>query len=183
MFAEEQELYEECYRKASAIGDILTKRKENLALAESCTGGLISFLLTEIPGSSAWFDRTFVAYANDAKKDMLGVNIETLLKYGAVSSQTVYEMGQGVVKHSKANWAIAISGIAGPTGGTEQKPVGTIFFSFVHNDEVVEVINKFFEGSRTTIRLKACLFALSELKAHLEDNFELKELKRENNNI
>jgi nicotinamide-nucleotide amidase len=100
-----------------------------IALAESCTGGLVAAAITEIPGSSAVLDRSFVAYSNEAKKETLGVAGDVIDAFGAVSIACVYAMAQGALEHSEADVAVAISGIAGPEGGSEQKPVGTVVFA------------------------------------------------------
>jgi nicotinamide-nucleotide amidase len=105
-----------------------TRREILVATAESCTGGLIIALLTDIPGSSSMVDRGFVTYSNDAKMDMLGVSAETLERHGAVSAETVHEMATGALKHSRAGITLAVTGIAGPDGGSAEKPVGLVWF-------------------------------------------------------
>lgn len=107
------------------------------ATAESCTGGLIIAQLTEIPGSSSMVDRGFVTYSNDAKMEMLGVSAEMLEKYGAVSSQTAYEMAEGALKNSRAGITLAVTGIAGPDGGSPEKPVGLVWFGMAVKDRPV----------------------------------------------
>jgi nicotinamide-nucleotide amidase len=104
------------------------RRKILVATAESCTGGMIISLLTDIPGSSSVVDRGFVTYSNEAKEDMLGVSEETLDKYGAVSAETAYEMAEGALKNSRAGITLAVTGIAGPDGGSAEKPVGLVWF-------------------------------------------------------
>jgi nicotinamide-nucleotide amidase len=104
------------------------RRKILAATAESCTGGMIISLLTDIPGSSSVVDRGFVTYSNEAKEDMLGVSEETLDKYGAVSAETAYEMAEGALKNSRAGITLAVTGIAGPDGGSAEKPVGLVWF-------------------------------------------------------
>jgi len=108
------------------VGDILLSRNATLALAESCTGGLISDLITNVPGSSEYFLFSGVTYSNNAKTNVLGVRQETLEKFGAVSEETVREMAEGALRISGADYALATSGIAGPDGGTDEKPVGTV---------------------------------------------------------
>ncbi len=143
-----------------------------LATAESCTGGLISAAMTELSGSSAVFDRSFITYSNEAKIDMLGVSAQTLDKFGAVSAETAQEMAIGTLKKSRANIVIAVTGIAGPTGGTAEKPVGLVYtaIGLGHKDSKNE-INVFkcnFEGNRTEIRNHTVYKALSEVKNILE---------------
>ncbi|MGJ8620687.1 MAG: CinA family protein [Methylophilaceae bacterium] len=115
---------------STKLGRELLKRHYMLALAESCTGGMASSIITEIAGSSAWFDCGFVTYSNEAKQKMLGVSATTLQKYGAVSEETALEMALSAINHSQANIAGSITGIAGPSGGSEDKPVGTICFAW-----------------------------------------------------
>ena len=136
-----------------------------IALAESCTGGLVSAALTEIPGASAVLDRSFITYSNEAKQEVLGVQEDILEAFGAVSPATVWAMAQGAIKHSNADVAVAISGIAGPEGGTGLKPVGTVVFA--RSDRGSEDINaeeRLIEGcDRSQIRHQATLVALELL--------------------
>ncbi|HEY7807561.1 MAG TPA: CinA family protein [Croceibacterium sp.] len=136
-----------------------------IALAESCTGGLVAAALTEIAGSSAVLDRSFVTYSNEAKKEMLGVAGDVIDAFGAVSIACVYAMAQGALQHSEADVAVAISGIAGPEGGSEQKPVGTVVFArAVRYAEEREAESKVFEASdRSEVRRQATLCALELL--------------------
>ena len=136
-----------------------------IALAESCTGGLVAAALTEIPGSSAVVDRGFVTYSNDAKIAMLGVSSEIIDAFGAVSVACVYEMAMGALERSEADVAVAVSGIAGPDGGTELKPVGTVVFArAVRGAEQPEAESKDFgRKSRADVRLQATLVALELL--------------------
>ena len=136
-----------------------------IALAESCTGGLVAAALTEIPGSSAVLDRAFVTYSNEAKRETLGVAGDVIDAFGAVSVACVYAMAQGALEHSEADVAVAISGIAGPEGGTEQKPVGTVVFArAVRYAEDREAESKLFQaGERSEIRRQATLCALELL--------------------
>lgn len=136
-----------------------------VALAESCTGGLVSAALTEIAGSSAVLDRGFVTYSNESKQELLGVPADILDTFGAVSVATVWAMAQGALKHSNADIAVAISGIAGPDGGTEQKPVGTVVFArAVRGDDEVDAEERRFDGSsREAVRHQATLVALELL--------------------
>jgi nicotinamide-nucleotide amidase len=136
-----------------------------VAVAESCTGGLVAAALTEIPGSSAVLDCAFVTYSNEAKRGMLGVAGDVIDAFGAVSIACVYAMAQGALENSDADVAVAISGIAGPDGGTEQKPVGTVVFArATRNAEEREAESKLFAtGDRSEVRRQATLCALELL--------------------
>lgn len=136
-----------------------------IALAESCTGGLVSAAITEIPGASAVFDRGFVVYSNAAKRELLGVPEEILDAFGAVSVATAWAMAQGALAKSGADVAVAISGIAGPGGGTESRPVGTVVFARAvrGNDEVVAEERLLDGSSRDAVRAQAALVALELL--------------------
>jgi nicotinamide-nucleotide amidase len=136
-----------------------------VAVAESCTGGLVAAALTEIPGSSAVLDCAFVTYSNEAKRGMLGVAGDVIDAFGAVSIACVYAMAQGALENSDADVAVAISGIAGPDGGTEQKPVGTVVFArATRNAEEREAESKLFvTADRSEVRRQATLCALELL--------------------
>ncbi|MYL97950.1 nicotinamide-nucleotide amidohydrolase family protein [Novosphingobium sp. FGD1] len=136
-----------------------------VAVAESCTGGLVSAALTEIPGSSAVLDRGFVTYSNEAKMEMLDVHADIIDSFGAVSPATAWAMAQGAIRKSRADVAVAISGIAGPDGGTEMKPVGTVVFACAfRGDENVNAEQKLLEGgTRAAIRHQAAIVALELL--------------------
>jgi len=136
-----------------------------VATAESCTGGLVAQQLTEIGGSSVWFERGFVTYSNAAKSECLGVSPQTIAAYGAVSSETVEAMAQGALAHSVADVAVAVSGIAGPSGGSADKPVGTVWFGFAVRDGRAFSALKQFDGDRAAIRQAAAIFALDTLAA------------------
>ncbi len=140
------------HAQAAAFGTRLLEARLKLATAESCTGGWVAKVVTEVPGSSAWFDCAFVAYSYDAKEAMLGVPRQTLEQHGAVSRETVIEMVRGALSRSRADMAVAITGIAGPTGGTREKPVGTVWIAwgFGHHRPVAEVFH--FAGDRDAIR-------------------------------
>ncbi|MCL4108316.1 UNVERIFIED_CONTAM: hypothetical protein GTU68_065344 [Idotea baltica] len=141
----------------------LHKQKLLLVSAESCTGGWLAKQITDLSGSSAIFDRGFVTYSNDSKQQMLGVQKNSIDGYGAVSEAVVKEMATGAIIHSKAGIAIAISGVAGPDGGTKEKPVGTVCFGLkLKNDDPI-AITKVFEGDRDKIRTLAVDFALNEI--------------------
>jgi len=139
-----------------------------LATAESCTGGWLAKVVTDIPGSSAWFDRGFVTYCNQAKQDMLGVSAATLGDHGAVSEEVALAMAQGALGHSRAGVAVAITGIAGPDGGTEDKPVGTVCFAWVRTDGTSPTRRVRFAGNREEVRHQSVRFALERLLELLE---------------
>jgi nicotinamide-nucleotide amidase len=135
-----------------------------LTTAESCTGGMLASLLTEYPGSSAWFDRGFVTYSNEAKIDLLNVSPVTLKTQGAVSEAVVKEMAFGALKHSLAQVSFAITGIAGPSGGSLEKPIGTVWIAVAFQDQAHA--NLFhFQGPRQSVREQACLCALMQFKS------------------
>lgn len=138
-----------------------------VALAESCTGGLVSAALTEIPGSSDVFERGFVTYSNDAKLEAIGVNRDILETFGAVSIAVAWAMAQGALKHSHADVAVAITGIAGPGGGSDKKPVGTVVFARAERggdpDVMVADVRHFGDLGRSEIRRQAALVALELL--------------------
>lgn len=151
------------------LGQRLLARGEWLAVAESCTGGWLAQTVTAIAGSSAWFDRGFVTYSNAAKVDMLGVTEATLERHGAVSEATARTMAQGALSHSRADWSVAITGIAGPTGGTADKPVGTVCFAWACRDGGCEAQTVHFEGDRAAVREQSVRHALQGLAARLSD--------------
>ncbi len=136
-----------------------------IVVAESCTGGLVAAALTEVPGSSAVLDRGFVTYSNEAKNEMLGVSKDIIEAFGAVSVACVYAMAQGALARSKADVAVAISGIAGPDGGSPEKPVGTVVFArLVRGEEQPEAEHRVFdEQTRSGVRVQATLVALELL--------------------
>jgi nicotinamide-nucleotide amidase len=145
------------------VGKVSKKLHEsNLSLvsAESCTGGWVAKKMTDLAGSSAIFDRGFVTYSNQAKQDMLDVSNETLEKYGAVSEQVVIEMVEGALKYSQADIALSISGIAGPGGGTDEKPVGTVCFGWMKRGEKPIAKTVLLEGDRDKIRKQAVELSL-----------------------
>lgn len=149
---------------AQQLGFLLKSKEKTIATAESCTGGWIAQIITEIPGSSAWFDRGFVTYSNAAKIQMLGVNPETLDKFGAVSAQTATEMVNGALFYSDADCAIAVTGIAGPDGGTAEKPVGTVFIAWAYKNQGVKVEQKKLTGNRHEIRRQTVKIAIAGLE-------------------
>ena len=145
------------------LGSALKVRGFVLALAESCTGGMVAQLVTGVAGSSAWFDRGFVTYSNAAKVEMLGVSPETLEKFGAVSEQIAIEMALGTLKHSHAQIVGSITGIAGPDGGTTDKPVGTVCFAWAGLDMPVSVTTRHFQGGREEVRQQAAATLMAGL--------------------
>lgn len=146
----------------------LTKKRQTVSCAESCTGGLLAAAFTSVAGSSQWFDQSFVTYSNKAKEDRLGVLPETLLEHGAVSRQTVREMARGAQIAAQADYAVGISGIAGPGGGSESKPVGMVWFGFAFPGGSCEAIRRF-DGNRESVRAQAVAFALERLAGLVEN--------------
>jgi nicotinamide-nucleotide amidase len=145
---------------AERLGQHLLRSGFSLVLAESCTGGWIAQSVTEIAGSSAWFDRGFVTYSNAAKIAMLGVSEATLQAHGAVSLQTASEMAAGALAHSEADIALAVTGIAGPGGGTAEKPVGLVFIAWQRRGQPCRCIEQHFAGDRHAVRLQTVQKAL-----------------------
>jgi nicotinamide-nucleotide amidase len=158
----------ELYELSGRVGDALKKRGWMMAAAESCTGGWIGQAVTMVPGSSKWFDRGFVTYTNEAKQEMLGVGAETLGKFGAVSEQTVREMASGALAASRAQVAVAVSGIAGPGGGTPKKPVGTVLLAWGDKDGGMKVKSIRFRGDRDAVRRQSVIAALEGVLALLD---------------
>jgi nicotinamide-nucleotide amidase len=147
-------------RLAARMGEALKQRSFMLVTAESCTGGWVAKVVTSLPGSSLWFDRGFVSYSNAAKQEMLDVKSATLAAYGAVSDEVVQEMALGALAHSAANVSVAISGIAGPEGGTPGKPVGTVCLAWCVRGSVPRSRATHFAGDREMIRQQAVMAAL-----------------------
>ena len=144
------------------VAELLKEKRLKIATAESCTGGMLGNLLTNIPGSSEYFDRGVISYSNRAKMELLGVSEETLRTYGAVSEQTAREMAEGIRRRSKADIGISITGIAGPTGGTREKPVGLVYIGISTDKETI--VRRFqFGGERIANKEMACNAALSML--------------------
>ncbi len=150
---------------AAELGLALQRKGWMLATAESCTGGWLAQAVTAVAGSSAWFDRGFVTYSMVAKQDMLGVKADTLARFGPVSEATAREMAQGALAHSAAQLAIAITGLAGPGGGTPDTPVGTVCFAWADADRACASTTQLFSGDRGQIRAAAVGFALRRLRA------------------
>ncbi len=149
------------------VANSLLKNRQMLATAESCTGGMIAAACTDLAGSSAWFDRGFVTYSNDAKTQMLGVDGALIARYGAVSEEVARAMVQGAIAHSRAQVAVAVTGVAGPTGGSAAKPVGTVWFGFATPAGVVTEMQHF-DGDRAAVRTATVQHALEKLVGLLE---------------
>jgi nicotinamide-nucleotide amidase len=156
------------YALASRLGDAAVARGWRVAVAESCTGGLIGGAITDVPGSSAWFDRGFITYSNEAKVEMLGVAADTLATEGAVSEATAREMAGGALARSAADLAVAVTGIAGPDGGTAAKPVGMVCLAWARRGGPVEAVTRHFAGDREAVRWATVEAALAGLVARAE---------------
>lgn len=152
---------------ATEIGARLKARKALLAVAESCTGGLLAKLLTDLAGSSEWFERGLVTYSNRAKQELLGVAPDLLAQFGAVSRECAEAMARGVLVMTPADWAVAVTGIAGPGGGSPEKPVGLVWFAWAQRGAAIAVESQQFSGSREQIREAAAAFALRGLLQRL----------------
>jgi nicotinamide-nucleotide amidase len=156
------------YDLAERVGRALERRKLMLTTAESCTGGWVAEAITMVAGSSAWFDRGFVTYTNVSKHEMLGVGAQTLERHGAVSEAVVREMTAGALHASHAQVALAVSGVAGPAGGTPDKPVGTVCFAWAFEDAPARAETHRFAGDREAVRRQSVLHALGVLLEMLE---------------
>lgn len=160
----------ELFDLATRVGQRLLAQRRRLATAESCTGGWIAKALTDVAGSSQWFECGYVTYSNAAKVRDLGVSPQTLEAHGAVSEQTVREMAAGALRVSRADVAVAVSGIAGPDGGVPGKPVGTVWFAVAHrvgDDVAIDCRQRLFEHDREGVRRESVRYAL-ELILQLE---------------
>jgi nicotinamide-nucleotide amidase len=153
----------EIYDLSARLGAALQSRGLMMAAAESCTGGWIGQAVTMVPGSSAWFDRGFVTYSNDAKLQMLGVSADSLRRFGAVSAQVVREMASGALSRSKAQVAVAVSGVAGPDGGSADKPVGTVWIAWAGSADAGGEQLFSFAGDRDAVRRQTVIAALEGL--------------------
>jgi nicotinamide-nucleotide amidase len=149
------------------VADLLLKKQFFLATAESCTGGLIAATCTDLTGSSQWFDRGFVTYSNAAKTDMLGVDAALIAQFGAVSEPVAAAMAQGAVKHSAAQVSVAVTGVAGPAGGSAEKPVGTIWIGWCVNGQTTTELCHF-DGDRAMVRTLTVQRALQGLIERLQ---------------
>lgn len=144
------------------LAQTLLEQKRLVVTAESCTGGGVAYAFTELAGSSAWFERGFVTYSNEAKIEDIGVPAKTVEQYGAVSEQTVRAMVVGALENSLADVAIAVSGIAGPSGGSKNKPVGTVWFAW-GNKEIQQTACCLFSGNRQQVREQAIEYVIKSL--------------------
>ena len=150
------------YDSIDLVADLMLKNGLFLATAESCTGGMIAAACTDLAGSSAWFDRGFVTYSNDAKTKMLGVDATLIAQDGAVSEQVARAMAFGAIRHSQANVSVAVTGVAGPTGGSVAKPVGTVWFGFSISGQLLSE-KQVFSGNRAAVRQATVQYALQRL--------------------
>ncbi len=156
------------YKLAEELGGALKRRGLMLATAESCTGGGVAEAVTMVPGSSDWFERGFVTYTYISKREMLGVREATLEKHGAVSEEVVREMAEGTLARSHAQLAVAVSGVAGPAGGTPEKPVGTVCFAWSAKDDTPRSETRKFSGDREAVRRQSVEHALRGVLALLK---------------
>jgi len=153
----------------AALAQVLMEQKLRITTAESCTGGMISAACTDLPGSSMWFERGFVTYSNAAKSDLLGVPASLIQAHGAVSEEVARAMAQGALEHSLADWSVAVTGIAGPTGGSAAKPVGTVWLAWAcKSSGWCESQLQLFAGDRKAVREATTALALSRLLALLK---------------
>ncbi len=151
---------------SKVIGELLKKRKETLSVAESCTGGMVADTITNVSGASAYFERGVVVYSNPSKQDLLGVKEGTLKKFGAVSQEVAKEMAEGIRKMSKTTYGIAVTGIAGPTGGTKERPIGTVYIALA-TPKTTEVKHFCFERDRVEFKQLVSAIALDWLRKTL----------------
>ena len=160
---------DDLHRLAEAVGGKLREKAGVLVTAESCTGGWVAQALTAIAGSSDWFERGFVTYSNAAKHELLGVRQETLKNHGAVSEETAREMAEGALRSSLGTLALSITGVAGPTGGTAEKPVGTVCFGWSRKGAASVTATRRFSGDRESVRRQSVMHALERVLSLLED--------------
>ena len=151
------------------VAQRMTRSGLRVATAESCTGGQLAQWMTTLPGSSEWFECGWVAYSDASKTGLLQVPPEVVKRHGAVSEQTVEQMAAGVFRCCSANLAVAITGVAGPSGGSASKPVGTVYVALAKRDQPTCTVHRVFQGSRTEIRNQSVILALTLLRDHCED--------------
>lgn len=151
------------------IANILATKRWRLASCESCTGGWLAKSCTDISGSSSWFERGFITYSNQSKHDLVNVSLSTIEQFGAVSEQTAIEMAQGTLSHSNADISVAITGIAGPDGGTVEKPVGTVWFAWAIKNQGTQTQKYQFKGDREQVRVQAVIAALQGIIKNARD--------------
>ena len=155
--------------KTQKLFELLKEKNLKISTAESCTGGMIGASLTSIPGISSYYEYGFVTYSNEAKQKLIGVKEETLKEFGAVSAQVVLEMAQGALKVSGSDIAVSVSGIAGPGGGTKEKPVGLVYIGLAFKDK--KLFSKFiFKGNRDEVRQQTVNMALEMIIKQIEEN-------------
>jgi len=152
---------------AAALGRALVARQRRVATAESCTGGLAAGAITAIAGSSAWFDRGFVTYTNEAKCELLGVPAALIAREGAVSEAVARAMADGTLARSRADLVVAVTGIAGPGGGSPAKPVGTVCFAWARRGGAVDAVTRRLDGDRAAVRSQSVVVALEGLVARV----------------
>ena len=157
---------DELYALAAALGQAALGRQVRVATAESCTGGLVAAAITAVAGSSDWFDRGFITYSNAAKVDLLAVPSATLARFGAVSTETARAMAEGALRGGGAQWAVAVTGVAGPGGGTATKPVGTVCFAWA-GPGATEASRTQLQGDRAGVRSESVHIALKGLLERL----------------
>ena len=157
---------DDLYALAQAVGRVALAQRVRIAVAESCTGGLVAGAITAVAGSSDWFDSGFVTYSNDAKVRQIGVPAATLERFGAVSEETALAMAQGALRASGAHWGLAVTGIAGPGGGTSDKPVGTVCFAWA-GPAGAQASRTLLAGDRAGIRRESVRIALQGLLGRL----------------
>jgi len=157
-------------QQAEQLAKLFLKTSTKLVTAESCTGGGLAEILTRLPGSSAWFDRGFVTYSNESKNELLSV--VTVEQYGAASEETALAMAEGALKNSRADYSVAITGIAGPDGGTVDRPVGTVCFAWLKRNERGKTTRIKFAGDRLKVREQSCLLAMQGLIECLQKQSE-----------
>jgi nicotinamide-nucleotide amidase len=155
-------------QQAEQLAELFLKTSSKLVTAESCTGGGLAEILTRIPGSSAWFERGFVSYSNESKNELLSVSFKTLEQFGAVSEETAIAMAEGALENSHADYSVSITGIAGPDGGTQEKPVGTVCFAWCKRNQGGNTTRIQFDGDRLKVREQACMLALQGLLDQLQ---------------
>jgi len=156
-----------CAQEVSALAELLLARGWRLATAESCTGGLIAASCTALSGSSAWFERGFVTYSNEAKTELLGVPAELIAQHGAVSEPVALAMAQGALQRARAEVAVAVTGIAGPTGGSADKPVGTVWVAWALQGAPAHATCHHFDGDRAQVRAATVRDALAGVRRRL----------------
>ncbi len=160
---------ESLYTLSETLGESLTAKHATVTTVESCTGGGIAYVITDTAGSSGWFERAFVTYSNEAKNQMVGVKNDTLTDHGAVSENVALEMALGALAESGADYSLAVSGVAGPSGGTEEKPVGMVCFAWAGKDGWRQTETCYFDGNRRAVRHQTIAFSLNTLILHLKD--------------